>query len=172
MVKRMTLRTILLLIGIGVVGALLVSIVMLGRERLLATVFGPVDLSPVDFRTLTRPQRPNQYLVCPADFCAAATDAVSLIYGVPAAVLQGRWFAMLAQQPRVQQIAVSPDGQQYDFLQRSRLWRFPDTITVRFIPLSETQSTLAIYSRAHYGYSDLGVNRKRVETWLQALQQP
>ena len=50
MVKAM--RTILLIAGIGVIGALLVSIVVLGRERILAMVFGPVDLSPIDFRTL------------------------------------------------------------------------------------------------------------------------
>jgi uncharacterized protein (DUF1499 family) len=86
------------------------------------------------------------------------------------ATLRERWLAMIARQPRVQQVAVDADQGQYDFIQRSRLLRFPDTITVRFIPRSATQSTLAIYSRSHYGSSDLGVNRRRVTAWLAALQ--
>ena len=65
---------------------------------------------------------------------------------------------------------MSRDGLQYDFLQHSRIMRFHDSITVRFIPLRDTNSTLAIYSRSHYGYSDWNVNRKRVEAWLAALQ--
>ena len=166
-----TLRTVLLIVGISALVTLVTTLVI-GRERLLAMAFGPVDLSPIDFRTLTRPPRPNQYLVCPAHFCAAAPDAVSPVYAISVGVLQGRWLAMVAQQPRVEQLAVSPDGLQYDFLQRSQFFRFPDTITVRFIPLGETQSTLAIYSRSHYGYADFGVNRKRITAWLQALQQP
>jgi uncharacterized protein (DUF1499 family) len=87
-------------------------------------------------------------------------------------MLRQRWLNLMAQQPRVKQIAVSKDGWQYDFIQRSRLLRFPDTITVRFLPLGEQRSTLAIYSRSHYGYRDFGVNRQRVEAWLRALQQP
>lgn len=155
---------------LGALAALLTTTAILGREHTLAVVFGPVELTAVDFRTLTRTSRPNQYLSCPANVCAASTDAVSPVYDLPVSVLKQRWLAMIGQQPRVAQLAVSADELQYDFIQRSQLLRFPDTITVRFIPLSATQSTLAIYSRSHYGYSDLGVNRKRIESWLQALQ--
>jgi uncharacterized protein (DUF1499 family) len=158
---------VLLLLLLGVLVAALLTTAILGRERLLATVFGPVDLSPIDFRTLTRKPRPNQYLLCPSQYCAATPDAVSPVYAVPAPVLKDRWLTMLARQPRMVPIAVSADGLQYDFLQRSLLLRFPDTITVRFIPLGETQSTLAIYSRSHYGYADFGVNRRRVAAWLE-----
>jgi uncharacterized protein (DUF1499 family) len=31
-------------------------------------------------------------------------------------------------------------------------------------------SDLILYSRSVYGHGDLGVNRKRVETWLDGLQ--
>jgi uncharacterized protein (DUF1499 family) len=79
---------------------------------------------------------------------------------------------MISKQPRVERRAVSEDELQYDFVQRSPLLRFPDTITVRFIPLSPTTSTLAMYSRSHYGYSDFGVNRRRIETWLASLRVP
>lgn len=166
-----TLQQNVLMVIVGVVIFLFLVIVLIGREQMLAMVFGPVELTIIDFSTLTRHARPNQYLMCPSDFCAAKPDAVSPVYEGPVATLRDRWSIMIARQPRVEQIAVSADGLQYDFIQRSLVMRFPDTITVRFIPLNETQSTLAIYSRSHYGYSDLGVNRQRIEAWLKALQE-
>ncbi|MCB1632914.1 MAG: DUF1499 domain-containing protein [Pseudomonadales bacterium] len=38
------------------------------------------------------------------------------------------------------------------------------------MPLGEARSTLIIYSRSVYGYSDLGVNKARVNRWLAELQ--
>jgi uncharacterized protein (DUF1499 family) len=166
---RTILQNVLFGLLVVVIVVLLVT-VLIGREQLLAMVFGPVELRQIDFKSLVRSERPNQYLVCPATVCAARPDATSPVYNVPATTLRDRWLRMVAQQPRVQQISVSPDGLQYDFLQRSRIMRFPDSITVRFMPLRDTTSTLALYSRSHYGYSDFGVNRKRVEAWLAALQ--
>jgi uncharacterized protein (DUF1499 family) len=40
---------------------------------------------------------------------------------------------------------------------------------VQFIPITETSSTLAVYSRARYGYYDFHVNENRVKKWLAAL---
>ena len=151
--------------------AALLAAVLSRRERLLTLVFGPMRHAKIDFRTLTRHERPNQYLVCPLDVCAAMPDAVSPVYDVSATILRDAWLAMIAFQPRVEQSTVSEDEQQYDFMQRSRLVRLPDTITVRFIPLGQAKSTLAIYSRSHYGYSDFGVNRQRIKAWLTALQE-
>jgi uncharacterized protein (DUF1499 family) len=150
-----------------------------GREWLLTKALGPVTRPPIDFQTMRRGPKPNQYLVCPLDVCTAKPDRVSPVYPVPVSVLRDHWMAMIARQPRVEQLTVDPDAWQYDFVQRSRLFGFPDTITVRFIPLANDPSTLAIYSRSHYGYADLGVNRRRITAWLsdldtslQALRQP
>ena len=166
---RNILQNLLFVILTVVVLVVLVTVII-GREQLLAMAFGPVELTRIDFTTLTRAERPNQYLMCPPDVCAQKPDAVSPVYEVPATTLRGRWLAMIVQQPRVQQVGVSQDGWQYDLLQRSRIMRFPDSITVRFMPLGDATSTLAIYSHSHYGYSDFGVNRTRVKAWLKALQ--
>jgi uncharacterized protein (DUF1499 family) len=77
---------------------------------------------------------------------------------------------VIAEQPRV--TATRRDGvaRQFEYVQRSRVLRFPDVITVQLIPLGPDRSTLAVYSRSRYGRSDFGVNRRRVEDWLTRLE--
>ncbi|MEM0922633.1 MAG: DUF1499 domain-containing protein [Pseudomonadota bacterium] len=54
------------------------------------------------------------------------------------------------------------------FVQRSKLVGFPDFLTVKSVPVAGGAS-LVVYSRSQYGYSDLGVNKARVEDWLSKL---
>ncbi len=91
----------------------------------------------------------------------------SLVFDVSVDQLRERWREVVAVQPRVELLAEG--GEQFDYVQRSARFRFPDIITVRFISVSPSQSTLAVYSRSVYGKSDFGVNRKRIEAWLSAL---
>ncbi len=76
---------------------------------------------------------------------------------------------MVAREPRVAMLAEDTQTLQSDYVQRSALWRFPDIITVRFIARTDETSTVAVFSRAIYGYGDLGVNRERVTAWLRLL---
>ena len=132
--------------------------------------FFPVgEVKPVDFAALAFSGKPNQYLVCPADLCAAAPHAEPPVFDVPAPTLAEAWAGVVARQPRVTRLAEDTAGLQYDYVQRSELWRFPDLVTVRFIAVTPETSTVAVFSRAIYGYGDLGVNRKRVTAWLRLL---
>lgn len=151
----------------GVAGALLLFTPL--GERPLGALFPAGEVAPVDFATLTLTGKPNQYLVCPPGLCAATPHAASPRFDLSAEQLRGRWREITAAQPRLALLAERDDGWQIDYIQRSARFRFPDIVTVRFIPTTPTQSTLAIYSRALYGRSDLGVNRKRTETWLALL---
>ncbi len=151
---------------VAVVGFLIAAV---GCERALPLVFGPVERSSVAFATLTPSERPNWYLVCPESYCAATPHRISPVFDEPASSLRDRWLRMVARQPRVRLISEDADRLQFDFEQRSLVFRFPDTITVRFIALDGGRATLAIYSRSHYGYGDFGVNRKRIDSWLASL---
>lgn len=59
------------------------------------------------------------------------------------------------------------------YVQRSSTFGFPDVISVEAIDLGAgdagQRASLVIYSQAVYGYSDLGVNRERLERWLSRL---
>jgi uncharacterized protein (DUF1499 family) len=146
-----------------------VTLVVEGQT--LETVIFPVGEVPViDFATLRRAPTPNQYLLCPVALCTTQTDGAAPVYSVPVAKLQVVWDKMLAEQPRVEVQRRDITSMQIDYVQRSRLLRFPDLITVRFVPVDETHSTLAVYSRSVYGKGDLGVNRARVEEWLARLK--
>lgn len=162
-------------LGYLLIGCLITSVVgaallftPLGKRPLEALL--PVgDIKPINFRKLELPLTPNQYLVCPPDYCSTKPHAESGEFDVSLDQLRKRLQKDIAAEPRVELLA-DQDGLQFDYVQRSARFRFPDIVTIRFIPLSPSRSTLAIYSRSIYGNSDFGVNRERVETWFRKLR--
>lgn len=123
----------------------------------------------INFTSLTPPDKPNYYLVCPRDYCHAKANAFSPVFDVNESQLTKVVFAVISKQPRTKQISYDVQKKQITYVQRSLIFRFPDYITIQFIGLENNKSTLAIYSRSKYGYSDFGVNRKRVNHWLSLI---
>lgn len=158
-----------LVIAVAVYGGLAA---LLGRTELLARIFGPPDRAAVDFATLERRTSPNDFLACPPGLCARATaDVESPVLARSPDETRIRFLAMVDLLPRARLVAADPALDQYDVVETSRLLGFPDTVTVRVLPAGENGSTVAVYSRSHYGHSDLGVNARRVRAWLDFLEQ-
>ncbi len=160
------MKAILGYLSIGVLFVVVVAAVLLFTplgERPLAALFAVGDVESVDFAELKLTDKPNQFLMCPPGLCDADPHADSPVFDVSVEQLRERWREVLAVQPRVELLVEDEEGQQFDYVQRSARFRFPDIITVRFISVSSSQSTLAIYSRSIFGKSDLGVNRERIE---------
>ncbi|MBT3371740.1 MAG: DUF1499 domain-containing protein [Rhodospirillaceae bacterium] len=157
---------------VALIVLLALLVIVMGREKSLQVVFGAYEVKPVAFANLELTPKSNQFLVCPPGFCAATPHMLSPTFAGPADALQRRWMKMLAAQPRIEHGAADEAALQYDYIQRSGLMNFPDSITVRFIPLTPDSSSLAIYSRSHYGRSDFGVNESRIRAWLGALERP
>lgn len=160
---RMLLAILLILIVLYAAAALFI-----GRTEMLAMAFGPVRRGTVDFPTLRKNPNPNQFLVCPEGYCVEPPDMIAPTFSATPEQLRDRWVERIGSQDRVRMIAGDAADLQYDFEERTFLMGFPDTITVRFLP-AEEGSTLAVYSRSHYGKSDLGVNGKRIRRWLDLL---
>jgi uncharacterized protein (DUF1499 family) len=146
---------------------------MTASARPLAVLLGALgiaacsaDTAGVDFATLVRPSSPNTYLVCPRDRCAAAPDEDSPIYALSAAQLFERTRALLSAEPRTELVQDQPEAMRLVLVQRSFVFRFPDTITLQVFPLPDGSSTLAIYSQSNYGHGDFGVNKDRVRAWI------
>lgn len=156
---------------VAVVLAYAAAAYLLGRERLLEVIFGRISVQPVDFKTLRLKETPNQYLSCPENYCHATPDAKSPTWNVPVASLKQRWDGFIDSVPDTDLVDSDEAAQLYTYRVRTPLLRFPDDVTVQFVALDEGHSSLAIYSRSHYGYSDLGTNQRRVEEWISRLRQ-
>jgi uncharacterized protein (DUF1499 family) len=129
---------------------------------------------PVDFASLERKASPNQYLVAPDGLTPRAEpDAASPVFSVQPDRLRDAFLSVVEEAPRTTLLSRSEDGLHLTLVQRTALLRFPDYIDVSIQPApggNGDGSTIAIYSRSRFGYSDLGVNRKRVEDWMAALE--
>jgi uncharacterized protein (DUF1499 family) len=115
----------------------------------------------LDPETATRSARPNHFSLLPPD---------APVFGVSAERLAGIFDDFALSQPNVQRLAGQPDTLLVTYVQRSALIGFPDYISVKFLDTGNGTSTLAIFSRSRFGYSDGGVNARRVLRWLGALQ--
>lgn len=78
-----------------------------------------------------------------------------------------RLAALIQDTPRTRGLAGSLEDRHLSFVTRSAFWRFPDVTNIALI-----DGHLLVEGRARYGTSDFGVNRTRIQTWLQALRQP
>ncbi len=75
-----------------------------------------------------------------------------------------RLHAIILETPRTEVLAGSLGDGQVTYVTRSKWMGFPDYTTVR-----ENDDVLELWARSRFGQSDLGVNRARVEDWLQRL---
>jgi hypothetical protein len=69
-------------------------------------------------------------------------------------------------EPRTHVLAGSVGEGMITYVTRSRVFGFPDYTTV-----AQRGGKLALHARLRYGRSDMGVNKARVERWLDALRQ-
>ncbi|MEL7092644.1 MAG: DUF1499 domain-containing protein [Pseudomonadota bacterium] len=67
--------------------------------------------------------------------------------------------------PRTRTIAGSVEERRITYMTRSALWGFPDYTTVEY-----ADGTLRAYARLRFGRSDLGVNARRLDTLLRAIE--
>ena len=119
-----------------------------------------------DPQTAPDPTTPNWYRMSPGGENKPPEFSVSAIE------LSSAFDRMINKQPRTELLQDDrSSGGPVTWVQRSALFGFPDYISVQFLPSGDSGgSTLAIFSRARLGQSDLGVNKKRVTAWLAALE--
>ena len=126
-------------------------------------------MQQTNFSNFTLPTKPNFYLAAPKGACSVSPQEITPSFSENVANLKERLNATILNTPRVSVWYEEPTKNQYGFIARSKLFRFPDFIEVQYLALDDKLSSVIIYSRAKYGYSDLGVNKKRIQTWLETL---
>ncbi len=118
----------------------------------------------VDPMTVERPDAENFYLLRPE-----GGDGPAPVFDTTPETLASAFQALADAMPRSSLIQGSAAAGHMTVMVRSQLMGFPDFVTVKVMAV-EGGSTLAVFSRSKYGYSDLGVNKARVEDWLAELE--
>ena len=117
----------------------------------------------VDPLEAEKPRKPNAFLWRPGEGKFPVPefdmDALSLARAFDALVTKGS---------NVTQLAGAPEQLFVTYIARTKVMQYPDYVSIRFIDLDGGRSTLAVFSRARFGYGDRGVNRKRVLGWMKA----
>lgn len=152
----------------GALAFAVVVFVLAGAERVWG-LFGPADLGDIKFETLERRSSPNDALAMPEGFGAARLDMTNPVYAVPPQALRDAFGRALAGEKRLFRVAEDEVALTARYVQRTALLGFPDTIVVRFVAVGPERSSIALYSRSKFGYSDLGANKERLERWLVVL---
>lgn len=143
---------------------------------MLAPIYG-IGIGPfgsiTDFSTLRNRGAAttvaNEYIVAPSGFTPARTNEESKEYSLSADDLERVVDGIVKQEPRVVSIAADPNTRRREYIQRTPIFRFPDVITFQYLPIDSDHSTLAVHSYSVYGESDFGVNKNRVRSWLQKV---
>ena len=157
-------------LGLSALLAAAIAAALTSEGGTLKSILKVGELPRIDFATLERTSKPNQYVVCPPGLCNTKVDTESPAFDVPIDSLRAAWHQVAIAEPRVELLGEDSERQVFDYVQRSRLVRYPDIITVQFLAAGDGGSTLAIYSRSIYGRSDFSVNRNRITDWLAKLQ--
>ena len=122
-----------------------------------------------NLKTIKRRNSPNNYLVGPATFFATAQPDQTALSDAPARDLYAAVVEFAKGQRSWDIIASDPDGRRLKMVATTSLLRFKDDVDIEILEV-ETGSAPVIYSRSRVGYSDLGANRKRVESILAVIQ--
>ena len=124
---------------------------------------------PMDMAAIVRPSTPNTALAAPAGF-TPAPDIVTGPYDVPAKHLFDAAVAVALANPRTFLLIRYDERLQAHFVARSAAFGFPDLVALQVTEAGPGRSSLVLWSRSVYGHSDLGVNRKRLASWLGDLR--
>ena len=132
--------TVVILLLMGMVAYVRFAPSPAERWHVSPTPAGPGDYPEAGgFRAVRRITAPREEVMAAVEKIATATPRTHLLAGRAAAGMM-------------------------TFVTRTRVMGFPDYTTVSIV-----DDTLVIYGRLRFGLSDMGVNRARVETWLDAL---
>lgn len=124
----------------------------------------------IDFTTLAVPKSPHFYLLCPHGYRNESTQDTSPVFKASMESLKVAVFSTLNNVARNRLINENEHANQYTFEFRSLLFRLPNTLHIQFIFLSQTETTLAVFSHSNYGYYDFGVNKRRVKRLIRKVQ--
>ena len=96
-------------------------------------------------------------------------DRISPVFPLPPEDLWLIWTQVTAHSKRIVESKLNAETRQSFHVQLTPTLRFPDEVRAEIVGLPDGSSSIAVYSQSRYGLYDFGVNRKRVDRWLERL---
>lgn len=137
---------------------------------LLSLVGCGVEAHVEDLRTVKRPDKPNNYLICPKVLCVGAVDEEGPMVDLPPEKVLVAALKVAAAEDNTSPAEVNAGVAQIVFIQRTPWLRFPDIVHIQAIQSASGRTGVALYSRSVYGYYDFGANKARARRWMAAIQ--
>mmetsp|Transcript_7427 Transcript_7427/g.22600 ORF Transcript_7427/g.22600 Transcript_7427/m.22600 type:complete len:238 (-) Transcript_7427:237-950(-) len=127
----------------------------------------------VDIASMKSRNGMNTELLAPKGFtqCDPPPRGEAEVFDCSPEELRDYFFRMLKRQKEITFLSGDDEHLRYGIVQTTPTFRFPDVITVQFLPAEGSKSTLAIFSTSIFGAADLGKNKNRVDEWMQALDE-
>ena len=122
---------------------------------------------PRDLESFTPPRGWGWTVIAPAGRAVPGASRTAPSFAVSRDRLREAVLKVARAEPRTELLA--EEGDHLRFRIRSRLFGFPDLVCIRLVEPAPGQVSLAIFSKARYGFHDLGVNRRRARRWLRAV---
>lgn len=154
-----------------VVAFIVLGAVLLGYLALFLIATAPHDpeVWHIDPLVAETSATPNAFRMAPSGSTGQRIDAIAPVYSEKPLVIAQAFDEFALSQRATVRIAGLPPELMMTYVQRTEKLKMPDYLTIKFIDLGDGKSTIAVYSRARYGYADLGVNQARVERWVKTL---
>ncbi len=163
--RSYSLTVSLLIVGAGVLAWFYIT--SSGGEALKGAHSG--SLQVINFQTLK--PKPDGYMVCTANACLdGAMNAQAKNYPVSRSKLSQALFNYTDNNPNIKTFRTDLKAWQFDLTENIPSEKFPHVITVQFISLSPSQSSLNIYSRSELTSSNAELHKERVERWLRFME--
>ncbi|WP_431283539.1 DUF1499 domain-containing protein [Humitalea sp. 24SJ18S-53] len=124
---------------------------------------------PLDLASLVLPPSPNTCLAAPPGAPGPVPHRVLPPFAATPAALWAAVQQAAGAQPRTTLLAAWPEHLQAQWVERSAIMNYPDIIVALLLPDGD-RTGLVLYSRSLFGWSDLGVNAKRVDRWIAAIE--
>lgn len=123
----------------------------------------------IDFKNLKLRWTPNQYLVTPVGWGPERPHRESPVFARKSDDVYQAMRAAAFGEPRVQLLSEDTTRRKLELVQRTRIIRFPDYVSIEVAPLDSDRCAVLVYSRSRFGRRDFGVNRRRIDHWLGLL---
>lgn len=146
----------------------------MGEMCLCCDVCLRANKKSLDLTTFTPPSSPNHALAAVSGLTRATPNRDGPVSTKSPTELLRTVRRVFGAQPRTHLVVneseqTNPYTNTLVFVQRSLVFRFPDTIWAQAVE-RQGGTALIIFSASAYGHGDLGVNRARVDSWIAELE--